>query len=92
MMYLENHRQMKEVMKKNQLASKERLGNQNLGFVCLLVRTWARRVMITTVKKTLNFVQGLLERNWLLPMPTKPNHQAVSKKDICGKLHLRSCI
>ena len=92
MMYMEKHRQVKEVVTTDQVVRKDRLDDRKLDFRCLLGRTWARRVMLTTVQKTWNFGQGLFKSHWLLPIPTNPKPQAVSKEDISGKLRLRSCI
>ena len=50
--YLENHGQVKEVAMTDQVARKDSLDDQNLGFRCLLGRTWVRRVVLTTVLRT----------------------------------------
>ena len=50
--YLDNHRQVKEVVTIDQVTRKDRLGDTKLGFRFLLVRTLARRVMLTTVQRT----------------------------------------
>ena len=52
MMYMEKHRQVKEVVTTDQVVRKDRLDDRKLDFRCLLGRTWARRVMLTTVQKT----------------------------------------
>ena len=52
MMYLENNRQVKEVVMADQVAMKKRLGDWKLGFRCLLGIIWARRVMFTTMQRT----------------------------------------
>ena len=51
-MYLDKHRQVKEVVTTDQVARKDRIGYRKLGFRFLLGRTWAGRVMLTTVQRT----------------------------------------
>ena len=47
MIYLEKHMQVKEMVATHQVARKDHIGDQKLGFRCLFGITWVRRVMLT---------------------------------------------